>query len=246
MGLWAFHTFIRSTDIPAIENALKQTFALDGFEIIPRASQQHIDGDASKGNSRDPTTEPFWGVFILPAVSKDENWSYLKCVPNDLLCKRSRDTSHPRLAEVAWLLEADAFRLEVEDGDSAVLLECRHDGEFRVSGALTSMLEEAYSEYDIHEETEPPEGGWESIPIFWYEEQVQADDCTFELLSDLQPFNPDNYRDPEIAANEIEAEFLGLADDDYLDWIFYDRLYPPTTIEPADPNARELYFHRRS
>lgn len=79
----------------------------------------------------------------------------------------------------------------------------------------------------------------------YYEEEVQAEEPEFELLSDLKSFSPLNFECIEFAANEIDAEFLSSLDSD-LDWIFHDnRLFGIERIDASGSTVRELYFHRR-
>lgn len=215
MGIWASHTFIQTTDMAALERAVEQVLAVDGYEPIPKPTpdeslERRTYGDGERLYLR----KGFCGVLLIPATSRDQKWSYIQCVLKSLLCKRSQGISNPKLVDLAKILQVDAFRLEVEDGDSAVLLECKDDGSFRLSGALTSMCEEAYSDYtdEIIEETE-------HTPVMYFEEEVQAEEPEFELLSNLKAFSPVNFECIESAANEIEAEFLGSLDSD-LDWIF--------------------------
>lgn len=238
MGLWAFHTFVRTTDVAALERAVQQVLAPDGYEPIAKPTPaESLEYKTSSYGEQIYLREEFCGVLLIPTTSRDQTWSYIQSAPMSLLCERAQGTEHPRLAELAKILKISAFRLEVEDGDSAVLLECRHDGKFRVSGALTSMLEEAYSSY-----TGEPD---EEDPLKYFDEEVQGDEPAFELLPELKAFSPANFSFAEAAANEIEAEFLSSLDSD-LAWIFYeDRLFNAWPINAAGPTTRALYFRRR-
>lgn len=239
MGLWAFHTFVRTADIAALERALEQVLALDDYEPIAKPTfAESLEQKTFSYGEQLCLKEGFCGVLLIPMTSRDQQWSYIQCAPGSLLSKRPQGTEHPRLAELAKILKVDAFRLEVEDGDSAVLLECRHDGKFRVSGALTSMLEEAYSSYTGETDEEDP-------PVKYFEEEVQDIESTFEILSNLKAFSPENFGFPEAAAIEIEAEFLGLLDSD-LDWIHYeDRLFHVEPIHAPGCTVCALYFRRK-
>lgn len=238
MGYWATHTFIRTTNTAALEQAVQQVLVLDEYESIAKPTPEESFYRRASGYSEQSyLREEFCGVMLIPTTSRDQQWSYIQCAPDPLLSKRARGIEHPRLAELAKILQVDAFRLEVEDGDSVVLLECNSNGEYRVSGALTSMLEEAYDDYpdedDGDETTEPS--------LKYFEEEVQGDDPAFEILSDLKPFSPEN-RSPEHAARAIEAEFFGSVDMN-LNW---NRLFNAEPINDTDSTVRELYFRRKN
>jgi hypothetical protein len=242
MGLWAFHTFVHETDVAALERAVQQVLALDQYEpIVKPTPEESLEHRTSRYGEQTSLREGFCGVLLISGTSDDQQWSYIQCAPDSLFCERARGTEHPRLAELAKILQVDAFRLEVEDGDSAVLLECRGNGEFCVSGALTSMLEEAYGDYtgETDEETEAP-------TLKYFEEEVQGDEPTFELLSEFKAFSPANFGYPEPAVYEIEAKFLGSLDGD-LAWIHHEnRLFNAEPINTTENSTvRALYFRRR-
>ena len=232
MGGWANDTFIRTTNMTTLEQAIRQVLALDGYKPIAKPTpEESFYRTTSRYGEQTYLKDDLCGVLLISGTSKDQAWSYIQCAPNSLLCERARGIEHPMLAEVAKILQVDAFRLEVEDGDSVVLLECSHNGEFRVSGALMSMLEEAYNNHP-DEATEPP--------IKYFEEDVQGDYPVFELLSDLKPFSPENFRNPERAVAEIGGEFFR-SDNVPLNW---NRLFSAEPVDFTDPTIYELYFRQ--
>jgi hypothetical protein len=241
MGLWAFHTFIRTTDLPALEQALQQVCSLDGYQPIPKPlPEQSIQRRSSQYGEQVYIADGFLGIFLMAATSVDQEWTYLKCAPDSFLCERAQGASQPRLAALAQVLGCDAFWLEMTDGDSMVLLECSSDGTFRVSGASMFMLEEAYAA--CTEETSAEE--WDSLPVLYFDEQVEDTEPSFSLLIDLAAFNPDD--DIEAATNDIEAEFLGSMDDAYLSWIYENKLFGTESVDESASHVRELYFRRMS
>lgn len=214
-----------------LEQAIRQVLALDGYKPItkPTPEESFYRVTSSYGETT-YLKDDLCGVLLISGTSKDQKWSYIQGAPNSLLCERARGVEHPMLAEITKILQVDAFRVEVEDGDSVVLLECSRNGEFRISGALMSMLEEAYENH-ADEVTEPP--------IKYFEEDVQGVDPVFELLSDLKPFSPENFS-PEYAAHKIGGEFFR-SDNVPLNW---NRLFSAEPVDFTDPTIYELYFRR--
>jgi hypothetical protein len=237
MGYWATHTFVRTTDMTILEQAVQQVLALDEYEPIAKPTPEvSFERKTSQYGEQIYLRKEFCGVLLIPMTSRDQKWSYIYSAPPSLFCERAKGADHPRLAELAKILQADAFHLEVEDGDSAVLLECKANGEFRVCGSLTSMLEEAYSDYtgELDEEIEEP-------PVKFFEEESQSHETTFEILSDLKSFSPDNFSYPEPAAYAIEAEFFGsVGVNRYL-----NRLFDGNPVDFTDAAVRESYFYKR-
>lgn len=99
------------------------------------------------------------------------------------------------------------------------------------------MMDEVYSAY-----TGEPDEEIEEQPVKFFEEESQSHETTFELLSDLKAFSPDNFSYPEPAAYAIEAEFFGsVGVNRYL-----NRLFDSNPVDFTDAAIRESYFYKKS
>lgn len=208
MGSWAVVTFVRA-EAEAVAAALEELFARDGY----RPTEPPADEPPRKWNYTNFTRftdADVWIARLGPTAAS--GWTPLMCTPIYLLCGRAVGSDRPRLAELASGLSADAFGLQVYDGECATLVECAADGRYALSGSTYEHADEIFKEYGAA----GPPGGWSAAQVRFYEERIPAGQEQFRLIPDLVRLNG-LLEDLDGAAEAICRELYGTDDRETFD-----------------------------
>lgn len=130
MGEWSTVTYVRSTGLDHVAQAVVALCALEGYVLAPDPpplSEPRYDamrygpGHAS----------PLWAFALVPGAG---DWTLVMTAPIELLGGRRPGSARPRLAELAALAGCDAFTFNLYDGTADVLIEANAAGEIACSG----------------------------------------------------------------------------------------------------------------
>lgn len=137
-----YTTYIQSNNLDVIELALTRIFELEGCRRISQPPQP-----LSNEELRHTPWLLLRDLWIVGLFVGAPGWTIVKTEPNELLCRRARGASRPRLSELAMQISCNAFHLGAYD-HFGILLEADALGHTLISGAVDRIEEEENQFYD--------------------------------------------------------------------------------------------------
>ncbi|MDF5726041.1 MAG: hypothetical protein PUP91_37470 [Rhizonema sp. PD37] len=137
-----YTTCIQSNNLDSIELALTRIFDLEGCRRISQPPQPLSNEELH--HTPWLLLRDLWIVGLFVGAP---GWTIVKTEPNELLCRRARGASCPRLSELAMQIGCNAFHLGAYD-HFGILLEADALGHTLISGAVDRIAEEENQFYD--------------------------------------------------------------------------------------------------
>ncbi|MDZ8227878.1 MULTISPECIES: hypothetical protein [unclassified Nostoc] len=137
-----YTTCIQSNNLDSIELAITRILELEGCRRISQPPQRLSNEELSYTPWL--LLPELWIVALFVGAS---GWTIVKTQPNELLCRRARGASRPRLSELAMQIDCNAFHFGAY-GHNGILLEADAMGQTFISGTVDRIEEEENQFYE--------------------------------------------------------------------------------------------------
>ncbi|WP_445636308.1 hypothetical protein NSTC745_01187 [Nostoc sp. DSM 114161] len=131
-----YTTCIQSNNLDSIELALSRILELEGCRRISQPSQT-----LSKEKLRQTPWLLLRDLWIVGLFVSTQGWTIVKTEPSELLCRRARGATRPRLSQLAMQIGCNAFHFGAY-GHHGILLEADAMGQTFISGSVDRIEEE--------------------------------------------------------------------------------------------------------
>ena len=148
MGMWTSASFVNTTDVAAIVEAVDLLLQAQGYVAVENPAEL---GEPSRTEHA-----------AFAARASEKGWSIIKAFPADLLAEQVTGGLQPRLALISQLLQVDAVHAGVYDDSASILIEIQADGTLCSQGGTYTddgVYSEVWKELDERvapESREPP------------------------------------------------------------------------------------------
>jgi hypothetical protein len=219
VGLWANITYLNTSELGEVTEALSTMFAREGMERVPSPRQrQRLAVEPMQYESA--LSNDLWGLALFPGAP---SWTIIQSAPLELLGERADRSQDSRLLGLCRELSCAAFQLNVYDGTGGVLVEVSQQGDALVSGLNI--------------------GGRGANPLEWNGETLSEErfDARFHLLPYQQVIANDQLAEEK--AHSLARHFGG-DNAEYCDnLVSVDTLISHKPL--AAPGGTALYFEWR-
>lgn len=125
-----FTYYIRCNNLDLIEQVFTRILEQEGCRRIPLPILPKDDIEKLRGQPWLLCNE----LWIIGLFVGSLGWTIVKVLPEELLCRRAKDTDRPRLSELAMHINSDAFYIGCNGG--SVLMEADAKGKVFISGSV--------------------------------------------------------------------------------------------------------------
>ncbi|MGB5634122.1 MAG: hypothetical protein WBM44_23955 [Waterburya sp.] len=192
---WNYVGCINNSNLSLIEDSLVKILSQQGFNKL-NSLPEYLLTNITTTYSPKQYLQLIKKVLIIVLFPGASEWTVIKTIPKEFLCRRSNNSSKPRLSELTVQSNCQAFHWSVYHGTFGVLLEANKQGDIFLSGSHS-----AYNKLDRR---------------LYYQERINYDEewqfCLLDIPENIkEAIKPKTREELERAAIKLQ-ELQALSD----------------------------------